>query len=230
MVVTAHLRNASPCPWNELTLSLRPTMPGGPPLTLLPGQDAIHFDDIAAQADALPVTGSDQIRLRVLNAGVTALRASILNGSRFTSRGRELWVFRHPIVVLDSGLANLVMSNWLPDYGNNAFRLPLFSDNTIVLEHEEVYAFPIIREPLELAGLIDTGFGGKYRQHPLKTDLPLPYFIGEIVDPNSTTAGCRECCVMLRVPRFRGPTLYSIWCATAPSAASWMPPRPVDTG
>lgn len=185
MLVTAQLQNDSACPWNNVELTLRPTFPGGPEIQTLPTNDTIRFSGIPAEDDAAPDASSATIQLRVPNAGAAALRASILDGSRFTTRGCELWVFRYPVDLITPTRAEFLLNNWLPGISPRAFDNPIISPYTILLEHEEEFAFALVRESLANSGLINSGFGGRFSQHPFELELPM--LIGEVVEAERVT-------------------------------------------
>ena len=93
VVVSASLQNTSPCPWNLVTLDLQPTFPGGPDLELLA---SIEFTSLDAQSTTAPEVGETIVAV-VPTAELPAFRASVLDGSRFTTTGRELIVFLFPV-------------------------------------------------------------------------------------------------------------------------------------
>jgi hypothetical protein len=170
LVIRASLSNSSDCPWNALTLTIPESFPGGPDVTVTDGtlvtaNDELSFGTLAANSTGAPSDPADVLTVLVADADLTAFRASILDGSRFTTRGRELWVFLYPVDVVENDRAQDLQASITTSDGTSITfnEPPGLQVGTYYIEHEELSAIDPVRTPLP-GGILDPVTGGEVTQ------------------------------------------------------------------
>lgn len=161
VTITAGLANSSLCPWADVSLSLNKKLPSGTELELTDA--TIEFPSIDAQASANAPSGDTLIAL-VPNDQLTAFRAAVLDGSPFTTTGRELLVFRYPVLVLGYDNIGRPFEPGTQHFEN----IGALATNHLIIEFPEFYEEPltVVTSPLPY---IEQGY-----------DAQLPYFISGI--------------------------------------------------
>lgn len=135
VVITVSLQNDSLCPWAGVEVNVPATFTGGP--DIVPDPLPLQFDNLPAQATTAPAPG-ENLTVIVPTADLAAFRSSITNNARFTTSGKELWVFLYPVKVADTGFSteSIVSSQLI--YNNT----PDFTSGTLIIEEESIYAVP----------------------------------------------------------------------------------------
>jgi hypothetical protein len=165
VTVTAGLSNISPCPWHDVAVEIPATFPGGPGIVVQPAHAALEFTDIAANATANPDPGADTIEVLVPDADLAVFNASILSGERFTTSGRELWVFYYPVKTISHPWAFLISANGGPHSSEFVFYLDQtgsYPPGILVIENP-LDPFPPLRTIVS-GSYLTSGYGGVYAQ------------------------------------------------------------------
>ncbi|MDZ8119427.1 hypothetical protein [Pontiella agarivorans] len=135
VVITVSLQNDSLCPWAGVEVNIPAAFTGGP--DIVPDPLPLQFETLPAQATTAPETG-ENLTVIVPTADLTAFRTSILNHSRFTTSGKELWVFLYPVFIADAKLSSTGSIPETLTYSTP----PPFSAGTLIIEEESIYAVP----------------------------------------------------------------------------------------
>jgi hypothetical protein len=173
VTVRAKLANSSECPWSGTVVEIPATFPGGPDVTIQPANSSLLFPTIEANSTGnTPYASMNTIEVLVADADLPAFNASILSGERFTTRGRELWVFIHPVILM--GEHNFPGS----DVGKFLWWTPLtyirdkrVNNTGSIFIEDSADPFPLLRE-IDPSSMLTTGVGGSYEQHSFDKTLP----------------------------------------------------------
>jgi hypothetical protein len=195
--VRAGLQNTSKSPWSETRLTLATTAPGGPDITVADGlslleNSSLEFTHIPAESTANPDDPADKITAIVPNSGLVAFRASILDGSRFQTEGRELWVFLYPPELVGNEYAEELSSKLItPIFPSPVIDTLIFSGvpslqpGRYYLESEELDPIQTIHVP-PVGGVFDPSTGGQLLQG---FDRYLPFLVKRVQETNHPEAG-----------------------------------------
>lgn len=163
---TANLVNSSFCPWSYVDVSVRAARAGEPEVT------AVNSGTYFARLEALSTTAPGrQGIITVANEDLDTVRAGILDGSRLTTNGTELIVFRYPVVLVEPGLIppQRLQSQTMEFYGgggdNPSLGEPPFEPGQIVIEWEPYFSVP--------PRLVPDGMGGENLVQNFDKDLPI---------------------------------------------------------
>jgi len=140
--VTSSVENLGNTPWPEVRVELAEVVSGEPDIEIV---NSLPPFAVTGQATAGPPPGSEAV-VRVATADATALRAAILDASRFRLRGLEQPVFRYPVRPLDESDLEEIPATSL-NAEDDLFKLsqaPLIGSGTILLEWEPQYRLPLL--------------------------------------------------------------------------------------
>lgn len=164
---TTNLVSTSFCPWREVEVTVRA---GEPEVTALNrGAFFLDIDPLATEAP------DDTGTIQVANEDLDAVRASILDGSRLSASGRELIVFRYPVVLVEADMVASqvedVVHPWFYEDRDGIEIGPSLSDppvepGQILIEWEPYYSVP----PREVT---DINNGGTQWVQNFDKDLPM---------------------------------------------------------
>ncbi|MBK1882345.1 hypothetical protein JIN85_07960 [Luteolibacter pohnpeiensis] len=181
--VTTSLKNVSVNPWNGITVRIPETFEGGPAVVIVDGgsstsDSVLSYGQIMTDETSAPEEAGDHITVQVADADVDQFIASILDGSRFTTHGREQWVFLYPVDLLTEQRLHEILAMWEgPDSTPLTFGGPSdLKPGTILLVNRDVYPFPLLADTIKDSGLISTNITGDYKQG---LDLFLPFLVGK---------------------------------------------------
>jgi len=137
--VAATVENLRAAPWPEVQLDIPATVEGEPDL------DVISLPPVFALAEneALPVP--DEAVIIVADADLPAVRASLLDGSRFRLSGKQQLVFAYPVFLLTAGDFEDAPASSLTPNPTNLLSFPyapVTPSGTIWLEWEPFYSEP----------------------------------------------------------------------------------------
>mgnify|MGYP005846046313 CR=1 FL=1 len=175
---TTNLVSTSFCPWREVVVTVRE---GGPEVTAL--NRGIFFLDIDPLATEAP---DDTGTIQVANEDLDTVRAAILDGSRLSVSGRELIVFRYPVVLVNEDMVEAqvddVVNPWFYEDRDGIEPGPFLSEppaepGQILIEWEPYYAVP----PREVSDIIN---GGTRWVQNFDKDLPMLVETAEL-DPGT---------------------------------------------
>ncbi|MDQ8182648.1 hypothetical protein [Pelagicoccus sp. SDUM812005] len=162
------LQNTSACFWQRAEVLAVAESEGAPSLTAT--RDA-YFGNLDPDSSNAPAE-DEFIEVVVANADSESVKASILDGSRLQTNGRELVSFTNPIVVVDYGMVDKLLS-----YGPNSITfemLPNVSVGDIIYSEPSYYVPPTVQ--INETGFFYQGF-----------DSALPFLVKSIEQSEEST-------------------------------------------